>query len=282
MISQIGWSTLAQIEPISFERWRNAALKTPWREKRGKRTPQTVNQWHDALNAFLNWCVIQNRIPSNPLALVQKLEAPTNDDYRRAATKEELELIAPHLSEEQFLFVRLLLYTGSRRASGETLKWGDVNLSAIPPYISLRAQNMKSRRQTKAYLRQDLADALQKFKPAEATPDDLVFPNKMHYLRQWKAALEAAGVKFDDGHNRNRLDIHAFKKTLNAWAGEAGIDIRIASKMLQHSNLSTTEKHYSDKRNTPAEAAAAEMLPKVVKPPQNPQPLQGDAEAVGG
>jgi len=261
MCREAGWRTLRHIDAPSFERWREFASRTPWRGRIP--SARTINQYLDTARQFLAWCVYPEKLLlTNPLQAVRKATAPENEGYRRAGTQEELTRLLRAVNEERRRAYLFALYVpGMRRDTLESLRWGDLHESDKPPWVLARAENFKGRRHQRMPLRADLARMMRAYR-AKVKPkaDDLVFPN-FPSIEELREDLRAAGIDFELGKGRGRLDLHAFRKTAMRFLEQAGVSVREASLLLGHRHVSTTERHYRDRGQ--ASVTGVERMPKI-------------------
>lgn len=257
---ETGWKTLFNANQNSFERWRNQTAKSGLYGKKTK--PKTLNQYLATLKEFFQWCIRTDRMGVNPLAHMEKGLEIQNENYRRAATKEEIEKFLPSLpSDELRRFYIFLAYSALRRSSLEAIRWDDMHLSGDAPEVTVQAISNKIRRVQHFPLRKDVAAMMADARDG-AKGKDIVF--RVPTIEEHREYLAAAKIEFDDGHGQRRLDIHAFRKTLHTWMEDAGVDVREASKALGHLHLSTTMKSYREKRVGRAEAGV-EKLPSLIE-----------------
>jgi len=186
--------------------------------------PKTINEYLNGASAFLNWCVQQRRLLANPLANVP---------------------------------------TGIRRGELEALRWDDVHVDGLRPYIALRAETTKARRADVVPLRRDVAAELRRAKPADATPETPVF-GRIPRMRDLKPDLERAKIDYMDAGGR-QADFHSLRMTFGTMLAKSGVAPRTAMELLRHTDIRLTMNVYTDPGilNT---AGAVEDLPDVTLP----------------
>lgn len=255
------WRRLFDASQRSFEEWRATTAKRGYQDR--PTAAKTLNQFLSLAVEFFDWCVDTGRMDKNPLAKANKSREVSNDTYRRAATPEEIaKFLAKLPSDHLRRFYIFVAYTGLRRATLETLRWGDLYLNGDEPHILVRGADNKTRRQQRFALRADLAKMMRE--GWGETPDGArVFPH-VPTIDEHREYLAAADIKFDDGKGGHRLDLHAFRKTLQMWLEDAGVDVREASKALGHLHLTTTLKSYREKRDA-KRLAGVERLPSLIE-----------------
>lgn len=241
------WATLTDIDANSFIKWREKARRTPQNGpgRTGEvASAETVNQYLETARGFLSWCVSAGRFGSNPLATVAKVTGEARRK-RRALSDEQVAKLLDVTPEDQKLFIRVGLATGLRRSELAALKWGDVRLNAIKPYLQLRAEATKARRADRLALPPTLAEDLRKSRPENAGDGSRVFPTPQT-LDGWKDALAAAGIAYKDEMGR-QADFHAgTRKTLCTRMSKAGLPIAIAMRIMRHTDARLTLVDYTD------------------------------------
>lgn len=254
------WRTLADVTADSFMRWRTAAKG----ERRGSRT---LNQYLETARTFLAWCVRPGgRLPGNPLADVEKLDADIRRKRRAFTLDEVRRLLKAAPADRRFVYL-FAAYTGLRRAELADLQWCDFRLSAVKPYIQLRAAATKARRADCLPLRQDIAAMLRSLRPADSGPDDRrpVFP-KVPSMFLFKADLTAAGIEYKDAQGR-QADFHALARmTLSTMLAQGGTAPRVTMEVMRHTDMRLTMNVYTDP-GLLATADAVESLPDLSAPP---------------
>jgi len=226
--------------------------------KAGK-SHRTHNQHRNTAVAFLEWCLEHTRIASNTLKIVPSLnEARDRRRVRRAMTPDELgRLVA--VSEERRPYYLLAYYTGLRVKAVKAAIWADLDFTSAS--IRVRVGNAKGKHDDTFYnLHPKLMDELRRIRPANATPTDPVFkrvPNILTFHRDCKRA----GVARYDAEGR-QLDRHALRTTLGTHLALAGVLPQQAMRVLGHTDVRITMKHYTDLRLADT-AKAVRLLPAV-------------------
>lgn len=278
LAEECGWATLASIEANSFMRWRNERKKTG-NPKGGNLTADgaaatTLNQFLESARAFTNWCAANKRMPgvaigsrviSPILAGIAKAEGPAVRK-RRALSDEEVIKVLAVTPPGRKLFSRVGLSLGLRRSELEQLKWGDVRLNAIKPYVQLRAEATKARRGDRLDIPGTLATELRTACPADAKDSDLVFPDPPTMI-DWKADLAAAKINYKDAMDR-RADFHAgTRKTLCSRMQRAGVPLAVAMRRMRHTDAKLTMVDYTDEGQIGMDVATLpELLPTASAP----------------
>jgi integrase len=260
LASECGWVTLANVTIASFDQWRESG--PTYRDK--PISKRTINQYLDIAGAWGAWLATPaiGRLATNPFASLDRVAAKHNDDYRRAATVDELNGLLATCSKERRLYYLFRIYTPLRGRTIGALTWSMMHLDATPPFIQTPAEINKSRKAEKYAVRYDIAQELRSLKKTtKAAGQDPVFPDAPA-LRDFKADLKAAGVDFSRGGNQ-RLDFHALRCSLVSLAKNAGLTEFQVMDLLGHRDIRTTMKWYHKASITADKSAAIEKLPEL-------------------
>ena len=237
--TECGWTKLSDITSHQFGLWR-ASLA---------RSPRTKNAYTIALNSFCNWAVKNARIAVSPVSNIDRVEQRGKETrIRRSLTDAEITRLLAVAGEYRPVYLTALT-TGLRRGELTALRWADVNLTAIRPFITVRASISKNHKNATMFLRQDVADALR----AIVGPDTgLVFnmPGRKrfysHLLAAGIAAKDAEGnIIRTDGQGRT-MDFHCLRHTFITGLSKAGVSPRVAMELARHSDIGLTMGVYTD------------------------------------
>jgi integrase/recombinase XerD len=237
----------------------------------------------DRLRACLNWCVRVDLIPQNPIARLPRLrENEATARYKRRALSESeiVRLLTASENDDQLNATRrsqgqtyrgdrrvprvpqtplwrALLETGARWGELTRSTWADVDLHGR--VLTLRAQNTKAGKARSIPLLDGLLRDLVRLRalhaqvhgrPAE--PDDRVFlaPAGVPWgrpttnpMRIFDRVLERAGIPRMDAQGK-KLDLHAMRTTCGTRMARHGANIVSTQRLLGHSSITLTEKHY--------------------------------------
>ncbi len=260
------WRRLADITAESFEKWRQNPLnlwyqkaKDVTERKDVKLASRTVNHYYDALRAFCNWAVKRGRMVKNPIEVIGKVDQAGDERRkRRALTGEEIGILLEAVKNDGHrLAYRLSILTGLRRGELQALVWGDVRLSAVNPFLALRAEATKNGKAADLPLRSDLAEELRKARGDNAF-DVAVCPD-VPTLKQHKRYLKAAGIPYMDEQGR-QADWHALRGTLASLLARSNAPVKVTMDLLRHSDPRLTLKTYANLRLSDL-AGAMENVP---------------------
>jgi integrase len=179
LLKECGWSVLGDINADAFIRWRETATATVGHAKKPgtnivPKSARTQNHYLETLRCFCRWAVKRKRMPAVPVADVGMVETVGQLRRERRALTED-ELIAPLrvVKPRHLLAYRIELVTGLRRNELRQLRWDDVKLNALRPFIQLRAATTKGKRADVLPVRADLAKLLAESR-GDAGDDDRV------------------------------------------------------------------------------------------------------------
>ena len=273
LVAACGWGTLADVEPNGFIRWREKRRRETHqgtRKDRSGTSATTLNQYLDTARGLLNWCAsvgrapgvpVMGRVVSTQLSGVNKVEGE-KVRKRRALTDKQVAALLAAAPEGRRLVYRVALAAGLRRGELAALLWGDVRLSAIPPYFQLRAEATKANRADRTYLPASLADDLRKHRPKGAEDSAHVFPS-VPSLEQWQADLKAAGIEYVDAMGR-QADFHGgTRKTLCTRMHRAGVPLATAMRVMRHTDARLTMVDYADDAQLGVDQVLPEIAAKV-------------------
>lgn len=273
LIDGTGAKRLTDLEPNKVEEHLRSLVKGGRVQIEGARvntdkglSSRSVNQHRATAVAFASWCVQTNRLPSNPLKIVPKLDERKDRRYvRRAFTGEELDRLLAAAPKRRGVYLVAVL-TGLRRKELNGITWADVDLEHS--LIRVRVGVGKAAREDFVPLHAQAAEVLASLKPSDASALELVFPT-IPRDKTFRADLKKANVDLADGEGRV-VDFHALRTTTGTMLARSGVMPQLAMRILRHSDVKITMKHYTDLRLADAARAVA-ALPSfgVPKAPAN-------------
>lgn len=252
MIRECPWSTVADIRPESFNRWRSRNLS---------KSAKTLNEYLGSARAFLNSLVLTGRLPANPLASLQKVETRGREvRNRRALLHEEflalLGVSGPHRS----VVYAVAYYTGLRRAEIVSLCWGDFDLGGESPTVAIHAKHAKNKQSVRLPLHVDLRDMLASYFLACASPVAAAKALKVpHRLDAFNRDLKSAGIAKKDERGMI-VDFHSLRHSTATRLASENVPLAVAMQIMRHSDPRLTAKAYVDQSALPLTASMA-LLP---------------------
>jgi integrase len=202
----------------------------------GLRAPYEANRVLALLRKMLNlarqWGLVEEGWP-NPVSGIQHHPEKSRD---RWLTKEELPRLAQAINEEPNVYARsalwLYLLTGMRKSEVLTSKWSDVDWDRR----EIRLGETKSGRVHYVPLSEPALAVLKSIPREEENP--FIIPGRkagshlVNIGKPWRRVRTVAGVE--------DVRLHDLRRTVGSWLAQAGNDIHLIGKILNHSNLSTT------------------------------------------
>ena len=219
-----GWDQLGDIRSKEFIAWRSANKS---------KAPKTLNEYLNALNAFLNWLVQRETILSNPLLRVPKCETRGHQKrVRRAFTQNELQRLISRAPEERALVYHAAAFTGIRRGELETITWRDIQLDTDVPHIVIQAKHAKNKRTETIPLHPDLVEKLRAKKLKSPTLPVFEVPKRMTHF---KRDLDTANIPYLDEDGR-QADFHALRHTFATMLHAGGANQAVTMQAMRHSD----------------------------------------------
>ena len=254
LIQECGWKTARDVTADSFQAWR--------REHKDL-AAKTVNDYLEAVRCFFNWLVKNGRAQVNPLHLVEKVKVHEDETRRRRAFSDEemRQLLAVVPADRKAIYL-MAVHTGLRRSELAALKWGDVSLDAVTPFVQVRASTTKNSKPATMRLHSEVAHALREIRQ-DKQPDDLVF-NRFPRIERFRRDLNKAGIAYQDASGRF-ADFHSLRKTFGTNLANGGVPSRVAMALMRHSDRRLTDKIYTDE-NLLGTWSAFDALPTYSEP----------------
>jgi len=240
LMDDCGWKLAFQITPDSF---------TSWRKQRSE-SARTLNHYLQGMVSFLNWLERVERIKTNPLKHVPKVdERGQRRRVRRAFTDEELRKLVLGSGRRGIIYLTAAR-TGLRQEELRQLTWGDLHFDAVAPFVTVRASTAKNKTEENVCLLPEIVEALQAHRPAQFAPGALVFPNGIPRASRLKVDAERNGIEYRDESGRY-ADFHALRYTWGTFLQRNDIPQRFAMKLMRHSDIKLTAKVYTDETRLP-------------------------------
>lgn len=208
-------------------------------------TPIAFNHVRSLLSVM--WQAAIESLPdetTNPVRDVKKYPSPERTRFFSPDEIEKIEATALlHQASDEFapFIVRLYLLTGLRHRELLSLQWKDVDLKNA----SLIARDTKNGTDHHLPLHEE---AVAVFKDLPRNPfNPNVFPGpggkgqRKSFRSRWDRIAKDAGI--EDAH------IHDLRRTFGARLIMAGVKMQVVSRLLNHKNMATTQKHYAKLSN---------------------------------
>jgi len=254
LIPSCGWETARDVTADSFQSWR--------REQK-ELSAKTANDYLEAVRCFFNWLIKNERVQVNPLASVEKVRTEGRETrQRRAFNGEEMRQLLAVVPAERKAVYLMAVHTGLRRSELAALKWGDLNLDAVMPFVQVRASTTKNSKPAAMRLHPDVVKAIQEIK-GDKEPDKSVF-SRFPRIERFRRDLKKAGIPYRDGAG-HFADFHSLRKTFGTNLANAGVPSRVAMALMRHSDRRLTDKIYTDE-NLLGTWSAFDALPNYTEP----------------
>ena len=236
MFNGCAWQQVRDVTGDSFVHWR----------ARQKVAAKTLNEYLDACNALFKWMERVERIVSNPLRKVEKVDTRGKEVWkRRAFTDGEVSSLLAVAGAHKAAYLTAL-FTGLRRNELRALEWSDVFFDASQPYLSARPATTKNRRQANIRLHEQVVAEIRTIKPTGNLDGRKVFAGSyLPGMWAFKTDLQRAGIAYVDPQGR-KADFHALRYTFATNLSKAGVLPREAMELLRHSDMRLTMKTYTD------------------------------------
>lgn len=228
------------------------------------KSARTRNVYRLRINALMNWAVRRRMVTSNPIVGIEAIpEGGDKREISRAMTPEELgQLLDGTPDKDRRLYYLIAARTGLRWSEIARLRWLNVDLDG--GWITPDAANTKSQRADPLPIAPDL---LAKFKAIAPPPDepkpkrrrrelsDLAKPSRPENpggrvfkssptLRTFQRDLKRAGIPYET--ERGQVDRKSLRKTFGTHLAMAGVDFRLAVRLMRHTDPRLTMNVYTD------------------------------------
>ena len=227
---------------------------------RGGRSQKVVTTQLQIVRQILGFAVLRGYISTNP-AQVVKAPRGLPREYRQPPTKAEVKAIK-ELAGQHFL-PALIYYTGMRWGEAMGLRWEDIDREAKLIYIrrsvyyESTTPRIKTRKTEMGNRVVPLLDALDAVLPRGklrgyifTEEDGKTLLARTHAARLWSDWQKEAGTT---------LTAHQVRHGYATALLEAGVDPKVAQRLLGHAQISTTLDIYTHVRDEAIKDAAARM-----------------------
>lgn len=226
--------TLAQVDK-DFCAGFAAYLQDAGRQWSGKLSPNTSALYYSGLEAALNEAYKKGLITSNPAALVEESEKPQAQPAERDyLTAEELKALAAAKCPNEQVKAAFLFscFCGLRLSDIEALTWDAIHQDGDSWRLETRMQK------TRQLIYLPLSLAARRYIPerGEKGPESLVFsmPKRVTTQCDVRTWVKRAGIK-------KSISFHCARHTFATLALTQGADLYSISKLLGHTNVTTTQ-----------------------------------------
>lgn len=200
--------------------------------------PRTANRFIEVLKAMLNYSVKEGHLPENPAKHISKLKQPQNPP--RFLIQDKIEkLLKASQKTKLYLAIVTGLYTGARLGELRSLEWTDFDWDK--KILTIRNKDGFQTKNKKFRIIPLHPELIKRLKPFVGKPgkcfNGYVNPYKALKKILNKAELREKGIGF-----------HTLRHTFASHLVMQGVDLATVSKLLGHSDISTTMiyAHLSD------------------------------------
>ena len=211
--------------------------------------PKTRNEYQTSWNVFLDWLVYEDRLDENPIRdrIRRARVKPEDTTKRRAFTIDELVRLISVSSRRELLYLTAST-TGARLGELEQLNWADVHESEEVPYIELRAETTKNRKGRTQVITSELASALATARrKARTTRVFRTIPS--HHTINNDMAIAGIPKETEEGV----ACFHGLRHTFTTIVAKQTKDPRLAQRMADHADITTTQRYMHTERSEEAE-----------------------------
>ena len=222
------------------------------RMKEQKYSLKAVKTQKTVITTIYKYAILMGNARMNPASYC---EIPSNlsKEVREPPTEEQLKII---YAQKEWLYPQVLLYTGCRRGEALALTYEDFDFQNMTVNIDKEIifksnePHLVHRTKTSAGKRKViLVDAL-----AEQIPKDKTGPLFANTLRtfktEWKHYCDRLGFE---------VTPHQFRHAYATMLYDAGIDVKMAQKLLGHSSIKMTQDIYTHIRESRLDDVALKL-----------------------
>lgn len=197
----------------------------------------TANRVLSLLSSMFNQAIVWGYLDDgalNPTRLIRRFPEVKRD---RFVSRDEMPRLVSAIDAEQNVFIQALiwlyLFTGMRKSELQTLTWESVDL-ARP---EIRLADTKAGRPLYLPLSSPATFVLERIPKMRNNP--YVFCGQRHgrhlvnVSKAWLRIRKAAGL--------NDVRLHDLRRTVGSWVAQSGASLALIGKILNHSNVSTTQ-----------------------------------------
>ena len=254
LIADCSWALPKDATADSFQRWR---------QEHQDLAPKTANDYLEAARCLFNWMQKNGRVGSNPLFCVEKVQTLGRETrQRRAFSDEEMRRLLDIAGDYRAVYLTAA-HTGLRRSEIAALKWSDLVLDAVTPFVQVRASTTKNGKPAAMRLHPEVAAALAALKGNAGNEQEPIF-KRVPRIERFKRDLKRAGITYQDAKG-HFADFHSLRKTFGTNLAKAGVPSRIAMALMRHSDRRLTDKIYTDE-NLLGTWSAFDLLPSFNQP----------------
>ena len=272
LIAECSFEFLSDISGNKLDSWLTDKYST------NTLSAKSCNHYLQAMKQFCRWLCDNNRMHDNPIATLKPIRLnSTNTEQRRALTEEEIRKLLNTTEQslkvhhrltglERAIIYRIALETGLRHNEIRTLKRSDFDLNNMT--VTVRDINSKNGKSDTIPLKAGLTQKLQAYfseNPALPQADAITNMQARTGFAMVKKDMQEAGIEYLT--DLGKADFHGLRHTFCSMLARSGVQPQIAQKLMRHSDVNLTMKHYThillDDKKT-----AIDSLPDIISEPQ--------------
>jgi site-specific recombinase XerC len=239
---------------------------------------RTYNHYLQAIDEFGKWLVSTKRLPANPVAGIERLNAETDVRHqRRALTTDEVSQLVRaardsgmdvqgYTGEQRARVYLMSFLTGLRRRELASLTPNSFKLDDEQPTLVVQASSSKHRRKDMLPMHPDLVAMVREW-THELKPDEVLFPGlawKKTYTMVQKD-LVRAGIPYET--HEGIADFHAAGRHSHITGlVKSGASIMEAKELARHADIRQTAKYTHIGMQDRADALGNLPVPKTFAP----------------
>lgn len=237
---------IEQGRPLSANAVTPETIEAYITHRRAKAKARTVNREVASLRTAWNRGIQLGRLTTNPFKGFERIDADPVE-IKPITPDEERKLLAGCVDDlELECWVRLLMDTGCRANEVSHLKWADLDLGQGIGTVSTREDwRSKTRRSRHIAFTPETAARLSRWR-LQRPRHGLVFGEaddgpREHYcsiVRRFRKVIEESGLRW--------VTPQDCRRTLGSRLAARGVNQKVISTILGHSNISTTAKYYQN------------------------------------
>jgi integrase len=268
VVARCAWGFLADITADSLTRFLA-------RLRQDGGAPNSANAYRDRLHTFLEWCIDQGRLHTNPIHRVKRSDATRSRPYkRRAFTADELRSLLAVAPRHRDLYTVAAL-SGLRKKELHLLEKRDVDLTA--KLWRIRPEVDKTGRAWVLPILPDLLPTLARLCLPLPEPTSRLFPKKINDItfRQHLAKAKIPGL----GADGRRVNFHSLRYTFCTLLARR-LPIQEVQRLMRHGDIRRTVNLYLDlglddlARSVAALPSVFDPAPPAAGPPAHPDSQQ--------
>jgi len=236
------FTKLKEVRKHTFEPWWNGLTCES----------KTRKEYMSAWNVFLDWLVYEGKLDQNPIRgrIRPARSSRTTERTRRALTLAEIPHFLAVGGIHELLYLTALS-TGARFGELKQLAWDDVHELDAEPNIVLRPETTKNRKGRTQSISAELASMLNAARNSAKTERVFkVMPSRHTVDKHFK--LAGIPKHTDEGV----ACFHSLRHTYTTIIARMTKDARLAQRMADHADITTTQRYMHTERSEQVEVMA--------------------------